>query len=61
MLVVDEFDSVLDAETRTRLADTIKLLSARGSKLSFMVVGVSDTWEQLLQVGGPAEGLPQDG
>ncbi len=48
VFVVDEFDRVLDLETRTRLADTIKLLSDRGSKLSFMVVGVSDTLEQII-------------
>ena len=48
VFVVDEFDRVTDAETRTRLADTIKLLSDRGSKLYFMVVGVSDTLEQII-------------
>ena len=48
VFVVDEFDRVLDLETRTRLADTIKLLSDRGSRLSFLVVGVSDTLEQII-------------
>ena len=48
VFVVDEFDRVTDAETRTRLADTIKLLSDRASKLYFMVVGVSDTLEQII-------------
>ena len=48
VFVVDEFDRVLDGETRTRLADTVKLLSDRGSKLYFMIVGVSDTLEQII-------------
>ena len=48
VFVVDEFDRVTDLETRTRLADTIKLLSDRGIKLYFMVVGVSDTLEQII-------------
>ncbi len=48
VFVVDEFDRVIDLETRTRLADTIKLLSDRGLRLYFMVVGVSDTLEQII-------------
>ncbi len=46
--VVDEFDRVLDTATRTRLADTIKQLSDRRLPLLFMIVGVSDTLEQIL-------------
>ncbi len=48
VFVVDEFDRVIDVETRTRLADTIKLLSDRGLRLYFMVVGVSNTLEQII-------------
>ncbi len=48
VFVVDEFDRVTDLETRTRLADTIKLLSDRGLRLYFLVVGVSDTLEQII-------------
>ena len=48
VFVIDEFDRVTDLETRTRLADTIKLLSDRGLRLYFMVVGVSDTLEQII-------------
>jgi len=48
VLIVDEFDRVTDEATRTRLADTIKLVSDSGAPLSFMVVGVSDSLEQLL-------------
>ncbi len=46
--VVDEFDRVLDTATRTRLADTVKQLSDRRLPLLFMIVGVSDTLEQIL-------------
>ncbi len=48
IFVIDEFDRVLDPATRTRLADTIKLLSDRGLKLLFMIVGVSSTLEQII-------------
>jgi len=48
VFVVDEFDRVTDGETRTRLADTIKTLSDRGLRLYFMVVGVSETLEQII-------------
>jgi hypothetical protein len=48
LLIVDEFDRVTDALTRTRFADTIKQISDRGASLSFMLVGVSDSLEELL-------------
>jgi hypothetical protein len=48
VFVVDEFDRVQDGETRTRLADTIKLLSDRGLPLSLIIVGVSATLEQII-------------
>jgi hypothetical protein len=48
VFVVDEFDRVQDGETRTRLADTIKLLSDRGIPLSLIIVGVSATLEQII-------------
>ena len=48
MLVVDEFDRVSDVATRTRLADTIKLLSDRAAPILFIVVGVSENLEELL-------------
>lgn len=46
--LVDEFDRVEDAATRTTLADTIKLLSDRDAPLLFLIVGVSDNLEQIL-------------
>ena len=48
VLVVDEFDRVADPATRTRFADTIKQVSDRGARLSILVVGVSDSLEELL-------------
>jgi len=46
--VIDEFDRVQDAATRTLLADTIKQVSDRGLPLLFMIIGVSDSLEQIL-------------
>lgn len=46
--VIDEFDRIEDFETRTRLADTIKQVSDRGLPLSFMIVGVSESLDQIL-------------
>ena len=46
--MVDEFDRVSDVATRTRLADTIKLLSDRAAPILFIVVGVSENLEELL-------------
>jgi hypothetical protein len=48
VFVIDEFDRVQDEATRTRLADTIKMLSDRGDRLLFMIVGVSTTLEHIL-------------
>jgi hypothetical protein len=48
VFVVDEFDRITDQHTRTRLADTIKLLSDRGIRLHFVIVGVSATLEQIM-------------
>ncbi len=46
--LVDEFDRVTDPLTRTRLADTIKLLSDRDAPLLFLIVGVSENLDQIL-------------
>ena len=48
VFVIDEFDRITDQQTRTRLADTIKLLSDRGIRIHFMIVGVSATLEQIM-------------
>jgi hypothetical protein len=46
--VVDEFDRVEDTSTRTLLADTIKQVSDRSIPLLFMVIGVSESLEQII-------------
>ena len=46
--LIDEFDRVVDPTCRTRLADTIKLLSDRDAPLLFLIVGVSENLEQIL-------------
>lgn len=48
LLIIDEFDRVTDEATRTAIADMIKQDSDRGMPISFMIVGVSDSAEQLL-------------
>lgn len=48
LLIVDEFDRVVDQSTRTRFADTIKQVSDRGAPINFVIVGVSDSLEELL-------------
>lgn len=48
IFVIDEFDRVEDEDTRTALADTIKQCSDRGAPISLMIIGVSDSAEQLL-------------
>jgi hypothetical protein len=48
LLIIDEFDRVADVPTRTHLADTIKQISDRAAPLSFLIVGVSDSLEDLL-------------
>jgi hypothetical protein len=46
--VIDEFDRIEDEVTRTRIADTIKQLSDRGTRMLFMIVGVSENLIQIL-------------
>jgi hypothetical protein len=46
--VIDEFDRVEDAATRTRIADAIKQLSDRDADLLLVIVGVSDNLDQIL-------------
>lgn len=48
VFVLDEYDRVSDNATRTRFADTLKHISDRGAPISFLIVGVSDSLEQLL-------------
>ena len=46
--VVDEFDRLRNTVVRTQFADTIKQISDRGVRMLFMLVGVSDSLEQML-------------
>lgn len=46
--LIDEFDRIDDAPTRTRIADTIKQLSDGAVPLAFLIVGVSENLEQIL-------------
>ncbi len=46
--VVDEFDRLKNATTRTLLADAIKQLSDRDVRLQFLIVGVSDNLDEIL-------------
>jgi hypothetical protein len=46
--VIDEFDRVQDAATRTLLADTMKQLSDRAVPILFMIIGVSESLDQIL-------------
>ena len=48
VLIADEFDRVEDGATRTWFADAIKQASDRGAAISFIIVGVSDSLEELL-------------
>jgi hypothetical protein len=48
IFVIDEFDRVQDPATRTKLADTIKLVSDRSLNLLFLIVGVSDTLDRII-------------
>ncbi|PPG02129.1 MULTISPECIES: ATP-binding protein [unclassified Rathayibacter] len=47
LLIVDEADAIGNPEDRRKLAELIKLLSDSGSKLKVMIVGISETGEEL--------------
>jgi hypothetical protein len=48
VLIADEFDRVEDSATRTWFADAIKQASDRGAAISLLIVGVSDSLEELV-------------
>ncbi len=48
VLIADEFDRVEDSATRTWFADAIKQSSDRGAAISLLIVGVSDSLEELV-------------
>jgi hypothetical protein len=49
VLLVDEFDRITDRATLAAFADTIKQISDRGAAISFLLIGVSDILEQLVE------------
>lgn len=48
VMVVDEFDRVGNELTRDRLADTLKQVSDRAVNISFFIIGVSSSLDELL-------------
>lgn len=48
VLVIDEFDRIGSEQVRTNVADAIKQVSDRGTPVSFLIVGVADSPEELL-------------
>jgi histone H3/H4 len=48
IFLIDEFDRVVSEGARTAIADLIKHCSDRGMPLSFMIIGASDSAEELL-------------
>lgn len=48
VLVIDEFDRIASEQVRTTVADAIKQVSDRGAPVSFLIVGVADSPDELL-------------
>jgi Cdc6-like AAA superfamily ATPase len=48
ILVFDEFDRIIDADTRRAMADTIKALSDHDVEATIIVVGVGDSVDELI-------------
>lgn len=48
ILVIDEFNEIIDADTKKALADTIKTLSDNSANTTLIVVGVADSLDQLM-------------
>ncbi len=49
LIIIDEFDRLPGEETRTLMADTIKLFADRATNATIMIVGVADSVAELLQ------------
>lgn len=52
IVVIDEYDRIKDDATKTKISDTIKLLSDEGARVTFFIVGVADAVNDLLQGHG---------
>lgn len=48
LIIIDEFDRVQDAETHTRVAETLKHFSDARTAMKILIVGVADTVSQLI-------------
>ena len=48
VLVLDEFDRIGSEQVRSSVADAIKQVSDRGAPVSFLIVGVADSPDELL-------------
>lgn len=48
VLVIDEFDRIGSEQVRSSVADAIKQVSDRGAPVSFLIVGVADSPDELL-------------
>ncbi len=47
LLLIDEFDSITNTEDKHKIAELIKLLSDRNSKIKILIVGVASTSTEL--------------
>ena len=56
LLIIDEYDRVRDPAAHTRLAETLKHFSDESSKTKIIVVGVAETFSDLI---GEHESLPR--
>jgi hypothetical protein len=48
ILIIDEYDRVISEETKAKLAEFIKHLSDAGAPVTLVIIGVSETVDQLL-------------
>lgn len=48
IVIIDEFNEIVDPETRTLIANTIKMLSDRATNVTLVLVGVADDVTQLI-------------
>jgi len=48
LIIIDEFDSITSEDTKTRMADTIKVLSDNCTNVTILIIGISDDVSNLL-------------
>ena len=49
IIIIDEFDRISGTETRSTMADTIKMLSDHAVQATIIIVGVADSVDQLIK------------